>query len=72
MLCVGSDHTSKSQPRRGAGVAGPVGVVLDDRLTIACADAAIRPTLLQRAGKPAMTAADALRGWSVPVGTRVG
>ena len=53
-------------------VAGPVGVVLDDRLTIACADAAIRPTLLQRAGKPAMTAADALRGWSVPVGTRVG
>ncbi len=35
--------------------------VLDDRLTIACGDGAIRPTLVQRAGKPAMATAALLR-----------
>jgi methionyl-tRNA formyltransferase len=48
---------------------GPAGSVLDARLTIACGTGAVRPTLLQRAGKPAMTAEEALRGWRVPAGT---
>ena len=51
---------------------GPAGTVLDERLTIACGERAIRPTLLQRAGKPAIAAEAALRGWRVPAGTVVG
>jgi methionyl-tRNA formyltransferase len=43
--------------------------VLDDKLTIACNPGAIRPTLVQRAGKSAMPAADLLRGFSIPAGT---
>lgn len=45
------------------------GEVLDDQLTIACGGGMIRPTLIQRAGKPAMPTADLLRGKSIPVGT---
>ncbi len=50
---------------------GPPGTTLDDRLTIACGTGAVRATLVQRAGKPAMSAADLLRGWAIPAGTRV-
>ncbi|MFM2411414.1 MAG: hypothetical protein RL481_2242, partial [Pseudomonadota bacterium] len=42
------------------------GRVLDDHLTIACNPGAIRPTIIQRAGKPAMPLADFLRGNSIP------
>jgi methionyl-tRNA formyltransferase len=45
------------------------GNVLDDRLTIACGSGAIRPTRVQRAGKPAMATADLLRGNPIPAGT---
>ena len=48
---------------------GAPGIVLDDTLTIACGVDAIRPTLIQRAGKPAMPTADLLRGKFIPVGT---
>jgi methionyl-tRNA formyltransferase len=41
---------------------GPAGHVLDDRLTIACGEGAIRIIELQRAGKAPMKAADFLRG----------
>ena len=51
------------------GGEGPPGTVLDDRLKIACGDAAIRIEMLQRAGKTAMSAADFLRGNRLPVGT---
>ena len=54
---------------RVIGVSGAPGTVLDDELTIACGDAAIRPLAVQRAGKPAMSAAEFLRGKPVPVGT---
>jgi methionyl-tRNA formyltransferase len=50
-------------------LSGAPGTVLDDQLTIACADGAIRPTVLQRAGRGAMTASELLRGFSVSVGT---
>jgi methionyl-tRNA formyltransferase len=46
------------------------GVVADDQLTIACRNGAIRPTLLQRAGRGAMTANELLRGFAIPPGTR--
>lgn len=48
---------------------GTAGTVLDDHLTIACGVGAIRPTLIQRAGKPAMPTADLLRGKALPAGT---
>lgn len=52
-------------------MSGPPGTLIDDRLLIACADGAIRPTLVQRQGKGAMSAAELLRGFAVPAGTRI-
>ena len=52
-----------------AAGAGPSGTVLDDALTVACADGAVRILELQRAGRQAMTAADFLRGHPLPRGT---
>jgi methionyl-tRNA formyltransferase len=54
-----------------AGPGGPPGTVLDDQLTIACNPGAIRPVMVQRAGRGAMSAPEMLRGFSVPVGTRL-
>ncbi|MCB5424895.1 methionyl-tRNA formyltransferase [Altererythrobacter sp. CC-YST694] len=48
------------------------GVTLDDQLTIGCGDSAIRPIVVQRAGKPAMNTADLLRGFPIPAGTQLG
>jgi methionyl-tRNA formyltransferase len=50
---------------------GPPGTVLDDRLTIACAGGAIRPTALQRAGRGVMTSDELLRGLAIPAGARL-
>jgi len=47
------------------------GVTLDDALTIACNPGAIRATRIQRAGKPAMDAAELLRGRAIAKGTRL-
>lgn len=49
----------------------PPGQILDDHLTIACNPGAIRPTLIQRAGKAAMSPVELLRGFKFPVGTRL-
>ncbi|MBP1871055.1 methionyl-tRNA formyltransferase [Ensifer adhaerens] len=51
---------------------GPAGTVIDDSLTIACGEGAVRPTRLQRAGGKALDLADFLRGTPVVAGTRVG
>ena len=45
------------------------GVVLDDHLLIACGEGALRPTLVQRAGRGAMTPGELLRGFPIPRGT---
>jgi methionyl-tRNA formyltransferase len=50
---------------------GEPGVTLDDALAIACGSGAIRPSLVQRAGKPVMETAALLRGWPVGAGTRL-
>jgi methionyl-tRNA formyltransferase len=47
------------------------GTVINERLTIACNPGAIRPTLIQRAGKAAMTPAELLRGYPIAPGTRL-
>jgi methionyl-tRNA formyltransferase len=53
---------------RGDG-AGTPGTVLDDQLTIACGDGAVRILQLQRAGKQPMTAEAFLRGTPLAAGT---
>jgi methionyl-tRNA formyltransferase len=53
---------------RGQGGGAP-GMVLDDKLTIACADGAVRLTQVQRAGKQPMSAEEFLRGTSIKPGT---
>ena len=50
---------------------GAPGTLLDDRLTIACGEGALRPTLVKRAGKRAMSAEEMLRGFAVPKDTQV-
>jgi methionyl-tRNA formyltransferase len=52
--------------------AGAPGELLDDRLTIACGEAALRLTMVQRAGGKPMSAADFLRGFPLPPGARLG
>ncbi len=47
------------------------GMVLDERLTIACGDGAVRLLQVQRAGKQPMSADEFLRGKTVKVGTRI-
>jgi methionyl-tRNA formyltransferase len=54
-----------------ANGSGAVGDLLDDRLTVACAQGAIRILELQRAGKAPMKAADFLRGTPLKAGARV-
>ena len=51
--------------------AGPTGELLDHSLLIGCGHGAIRPTLIQRAGKAAMSAGELLRGFDMPTGSRV-
>ena len=48
---------------------GPVGTVLDDALTVACGDGAVRLERVQRPGKAAQSAEDMLRGFAIPAGT---
>jgi methionyl-tRNA formyltransferase len=50
---------------------GEPGTVLDQALTIACAKGALRPTLVQRAGRGAMGTTELLRGFPIPPGTRL-
>ena len=50
---------------------GVAGYALDDALTIACGDGAIRLTHLQRAGKSVQDAGQFLNGWPVPAGTQL-
>ena len=53
------------------GATGTVGNVLDDRLTLACGEDALRPTRLQRPGKAPADAAAFLRGFPLPAGSRL-
>jgi methionyl-tRNA formyltransferase len=52
--------------------AGEPGLVLDDALTIGCGTGALVPSMVQRAGRPAMDTAALLRGRPIPAGTRIG
>lgn len=66
--CMVDGERVKLLRAEAVGAAGNPGKVLDDQMTIACGDAAIRPLRLQRAGKPAMDLAAFLRGKPVKRG----
>ena len=68
---AGAHHVSPLKPTGeiGTSLRWCDGEVLDDGLLIACATGTIRPTAIQRAGKPAMPITDFLRGKSIPAGT---
>jgi methionyl-tRNA formyltransferase len=68
------DETVRAKVLRttgGEGTGAP-GQVLDDRLTVACGEGAVRILQLQRAGRQAMTAEEFVRGTPIAAGTRVG
>jgi len=50
---------------------GKPGVLLDDALTVACGDGALKLLQVQRAGKSAMTAVELLKGFALPRGTQL-
>ena len=50
---------------------GGAGTTVDNGLTIACGDGAIRPTMVQRAGRGVSATTDLLRGFPIPSGTSV-
>jgi methionyl-tRNA formyltransferase len=50
---------------------GEPGTLLDDALTVACGEGALRLQKLQRAGKGALEAEAFLRGYAIPKGTKL-
>ncbi len=48
---------------------GTAGILLDEQMTIACSDGAIKPTLIQKAGRPKLTLSEFLNGTQIPAGT---
>ena len=57
-----------AEPVEASGLPGQI---LDDRLTVACKTGALRLTQLQRAGRAPMKADELLRGYAMPLGTRI-
>lgn len=58
----------RAQLAEGSGAPGEV---LDDKLTVACGEGAVRLVDLQRAGKKPMRAEEVLRGFALPPGTQL-
>jgi methionyl-tRNA formyltransferase len=58
-----------AEPRQGKGAPGEV---VGDDLTVACGAGALRILKVQRAGKGVMEAGELLRGFALPIGTKLG
>jgi methionyl-tRNA formyltransferase len=67
---LGGQRIKLLRSTRGEGSGAP-GTVLDDRLTIACGEGAVRLTEVQRAGKQPMKADEFLRGAKIAPGMRL-
>ena len=50
---------------------GPAGITLDDALTVACGEGAVRLVKVQRAGAKAMDADALLKGFAVAAGSQL-
>jgi len=59
----------EARPAKGSGAPG---TVLAAPLRVACGDGALELSRVQRAGRAPMSAEDLLRGFAVPVGSRLG
>ena len=68
---LGGERLLVLEGELAAGVGAP-GEVLDDRMTIACGEGALRLTRVQRAGGRPISADAFLRGFPLPVGVRLG
>src|SRR5262249_50644223 len=66
----GKDRIKVLRSARGEGNGEP-GMILDDRLTVACLSGAVRIVELQKAGGKPMRAEDFLRGAAAKAGTRL-
>jgi methionyl-tRNA formyltransferase len=67
---IGGVRVKALRSTRGEGGGAP-GTALDDSLTIACGDGAVRLTQVQRAGRQPMAAEEFLRGTKVEPGARL-
>jgi methionyl-tRNA formyltransferase len=67
---AGGERVKVVRARLADGHAAP-GTILDDALTVACGDGAVRLLHVQRAGGKVLPAADFLRGFPLPAGARV-
>ena len=67
---LGNVRIKALRSTRGEGSGAP-GTVLDDKLTVACGDGAVRLLQVQRAGRQPMSAEEFLRGTSVKAGAQV-
>jgi methionyl-tRNA formyltransferase len=57
-----------AEPVKGKGAPGEI---ITDDLTVACGDGALRILKAQRAGKGVMDSGELLRGFALPVGTKL-
>jgi methionyl-tRNA formyltransferase len=64
-----TDSGAESEAKSGAEPGAEPGTVLDDALTIACGEGALKIDRLQRPGKSAMETESFLRGFPIPPGT---
>jgi methionyl-tRNA formyltransferase len=67
---LGGMRVKALRSTKGEGNGSP-GTALDDRLTVACGDGAIRLTQVQRASKQPMQVEEFLRGTKVEAGSRL-
>jgi methionyl-tRNA formyltransferase len=67
---IGATRVKALRSTKGEGAAKP-GTLLDDKLTIACGDGAVRLTQVQGAGRKAMSAEEFLRGTPLQAGTQL-
>ena len=65
------EREAPSAATDGPGLRRGDGLVMDDALTIQCRDGAIRPILVQRAGRGVVTTRELLNGFPIPPGTQL-
>ena len=69
-LLPGGERLKILAAETAAGSGSP-GTILDDRLTVATGEGALRPLIVQRPGKRPMPAGEMLRGLALKSGARL-
>ena len=71
VVCIQGDILDKALLSRLEEGDGEPGTVLDEGLLIACGEGAVRVMSAQREGRGVQSAADLLRGFPIPPGTKL-